>query len=157
MAVKLYREYRIKFYLNMRHYIIINGNKGEVHPHTWEFDIKCGRSPFVEFNIFEKGISDFLDKYQNKILNDEEPFTSILPTLENVTDYFADEFFRIIHNIGGILTLVEASETPTRSYIINMEEQEELAGNNEETENKIMSDVIDAVVNEITSDNDNIS
>ena len=66
MAVKLYREYRIKFYLNMRHYIIINGNKGETHPHTWEFalDIKFGRSSFVEFNIFEKGITDFLDKYQ---------------------------------------------------------------------------------------------
>ena len=70
MAVKLYREYRIKFYLNMRHYIIINGNKGETHPHTWEFalDIKFGRSSFVEFNIFEKGITDFLDKYQNKVL-----------------------------------------------------------------------------------------
>ena len=69
--------------------------------------------------------------------------------LENVTDYFAEEFYRIIHNIGGILTSVEASETPTRSYIINMEEQEENAGNNEETENKIMSDVIDAVLNGI--------
>ena len=44
MAVKLYREYRIKFYLNMRHYIIIDGKKGEIHPHTWEFalDIKFG-------------------------------------------------------------------------------------------------------------------
>ena len=142
MAVKLYREYRIKFYLNMRHYIIINGNKGETHPHTWEFalDIKFGRSSFVEFNIFEKGITDFLDKYQNKVLNEEDPFNAILPTLE---------FYRIIHNIGGILTSVEASETPTRSYIINMEEQEENAGNNEETENKIMSDVIDAVLNGI--------
>ena len=51
MAVKLYREYRIKFYLNMRHYIIIDGKKGEIHPHTWEFalDIKFGRSSFVEF------------------------------------------------------------------------------------------------------------
>lgn len=37
MAVKLYREYRIKFYLNMRHYIIIDGKKGEIHPHTREF------------------------------------------------------------------------------------------------------------------------
>lgn len=34
MAVKLYREYRIKFYLNMRHYIIIDGKKGEyIHTH----------------------------------------------------------------------------------------------------------------------------
>ena len=42
MAVNMYREYRLKFYLNMRHYIIINEVKGETHPHTWEFalDIK---------------------------------------------------------------------------------------------------------------------
>lgn len=152
MAVKLYREYRIKFYLNMRHYIIINGNKGEVHPHTWEFalDIKFGRSSFVEFNIFEKGIADFLDKYQNKILNEEKPFDAILPTLENVTDYFSSEFYRIIHDIGGMLTTVEASETPTRSYIVNVAELEENSGTNKETENKIMLDVIDAVLDEIT-------
>ena len=125
MAVKLYREYRIKFYLNMRHYIIIDGKKGEIHPHTWEFalDIKFGRSSFVEFNIFEKGIANFLEKYQNKVLNDEEPFDSIMPTLENVTDYFSSEFYRIIHDIGGMMTRLEASETPTRSYIVNMAEQ----------------------------------
>ena len=34
MAVNMYREYRLKFYLNMRHYIIINEVKGETHPHT---------------------------------------------------------------------------------------------------------------------------
>lgn len=45
MAVNMYREYRLKFYLNMRHYIIINEVKGETHPHTWEFalDIKFSR------------------------------------------------------------------------------------------------------------------
>ena len=59
MAVNMYREYRLKFYLNMRHYIIINEVKGETHPHTWEFalDIKFSRNLFVEFNIFEHGIS----------------------------------------------------------------------------------------------------
>ena len=63
MAVNMYREYRLKFYLNMRHYIIINEVKGETHPHTWEFalDIKFSRNLFVEFNIFEHGISQFLN------------------------------------------------------------------------------------------------
>ena len=83
MAVKLYRVYRMKFYLNMRHYIIINGTKGEIHPHTWEFalDIKFGRSSFVEFKTFENGIAEFLEKYQNKILNEIEPFDAVLPTI----------------------------------------------------------------------------
>ncbi len=151
MAVKLYREYKIKFYLNMRHYIIINGTKGETHPHTWEFaiNIRFGRSSFVEFNKFEKGIADYLSKYQNKILNEEEPFDSILPTLENVADYFSDEFYKIINATGGVLTTLEASETPTRSYIVNLSEKEGTKKISQEADEKMLSDVMDAVLDEI--------
>lgn len=151
MDVELYREYKIKFYLNARHYIIINGNRGEVHPHTWEFalNIKFGRSSFVEFNIFEKGISAYLAPYQNKIMNEIEPFHAILPTLENMVDYFAEDFYRIIHDIGGILTRIEASETPTRSYVLNLAEDREKAEENQEIEQQVISDVMDAVLDQI--------
>ena len=140
MAVNMYREYRLKFYLNMRHYIIINEVKGETHPHTWEFalDIKFSRNLFVEFNIFEHGISQFL-----------EPFDSMMPTLENVTDYFAEEFFKIIYKTGGMLTRVEASETPTRSYIVNIAEQERNSILNKKADEKIISEVMDAVLDDI--------
>lgn len=151
MAVNIYREYRLKFYLNMRHYIIINDAKGETHPHTWEFalDIKFSRNSFVEFNIFEDGISKFLEQFQNKILNEVEPFDSMMPTLENVTDYFAEEFFNIIYKTGGMLTCVEASETPTRSYIVNISEQEKNSILNKKADARIMSEVMDAVLDDI--------
>ena len=114
MAVNMYREYRLKFYLNMRHYIIINEVKGETHPHTWGCTgySKFSRNLFVEFNIFEHGISQFLEQYQNKILNEAEPFDSMMPCLRMLR-YFAEEFFKIIYKTGGMLTRVEASETPT--------------------------------------------
>lgn len=151
MEIELYREYRIKFYLNARHYIIINGKRGEVHPHTWEFalNIKFGRSSFVEFNVFEKGISQYLAPYQNQIMNEVEPFDAILPTLENMVDYFAEEFYRIIHEIGGILIRIEASETPTRSYILNISESPTVIEQNEKIEKQVMADVVDAVLDEI--------
>ena len=151
MAVNIYREYRLKFYLNMRHYIIINDAKGETHPHTWEFalDIKFSRNSFVEFNIFEEGISKFLEQFQNKILNEVEPFDSMMPTLENVTDYFAEEFFKIIYKTGGMLTCVEASETPPRSYIVNISEQEKNSILNKKADARIMSEVMDAVLDDI--------
>ncbi len=154
MAVKLFREYKIKFYLNMRHYIIINGSKGETHPHTWEFalNIRFGRSSFVEFNTFEKGIADYLSGYQNKILNEEEPFDSILPTLENVADYFSEEFDHIIHDTGGVLTTLEASETPTRSYIVNLEEKDDMMQLTKEADDKMLSDVMDAVLDGIINE-----
>lgn len=151
MEIELYREYRIKFYLNARHYIIINGKRGEVHPHTWEFalNIKFGRSSFVEFNVFEKGISQYLAPYQNQIMNEVEPFDAILPTLENMVDFFAEEFYRIIHEIGGILIRIEASETPTRSYILNISESPTVIEQNEKIEKQVMADVVDAVLDEI--------
>lgn len=124
MKVKIYREYRLKFYLNARHYIIINSNKGDVHPHTWEFalTIQVARDSFVEFTAFEERITEYLSGYQNKVLNDEEPFDVILPTIENMTDYFSKDFYEIIKGMGGILLQVEASETPTRSYIVRLSE-----------------------------------
>ena len=112
MGIRLNREYRIKFYLNARHFIIIDGHKGETHPHTWEMvlDIRFGRSSFVEFRTFERGISDYLSKYQNRTMNDIAPFDSVLPTLENIVDVFAEDFYTIIHDIGGVLTRIEASD-----------------------------------------------
>lgn len=154
MSIRLYREYEIKFYLNARHYIIVNGNRGEAHSHTWEFalTIKFGRTSFVEFNVFEKGISSYLSQYQNKLMNEQPPFDGILPTLENMVDYFAGEFYRIIHDIGGVLTRVQASETPSRSYILNLAEDGEYAERSEDVEAAIMSDVMDAVLDEIVEE-----
>ena len=52
---RLFREYRLKFYLNANHFVIINNKKGETHPHTWEFtlNILVGRESFVEFFRFD--------------------------------------------------------------------------------------------------------
>lgn len=151
MALKIYREYCLKFYLNARHYIIIDGTKGDVHPHTWEFaiNIRFSRNDFVEFNTFEKGIEDYLAPYQNKILNEMKPFDTILPTIENVADYFAKDFFEIIQKIGGILVSIEASETPTRSYVLNLEEQQEYVDKSDKTEDEILGEVVDAVLDNL--------
>lgn len=148
MKVKIYREYRLKFYLNARHYIILNSHKSEVHPHTWEFalTIQVARDSFVEFKAFEDGIMDYLSRYQNKVLNEEEPFDVILPTVENMTDYFAKDFMNIIRGIGGVLLQVEASETPTRSYIVRLAEEDTI-----ETivDRESWSNMMDTVLDEI--------
>ena len=151
MALKIYREYCLKFYLNARHFIIIDGTKGETHPHTWEFaiHIRFSRNDFVEFNTFEKGIEEYLAPYQNKVLNEMKPFDVILPTIENVADYFAKDFFEIIRNMGGILISIEASETPTRSYVLNLEEQQEYVDKSDKTEDEILSDVVDTVLDDL--------
>ena len=62
---------------------------------------------------------------------------------------FAEEFFKIIYSMGGMLTSVEASETPTRSYIVDISEQDRNALLNKKADERIMSDGMDAVLDEI--------
>ena len=119
------REYRFKFYLNASHYVIFNNKKGQVHPHTWEFqvDILIDRSKYMEFNDFERGINAFIDPYQDQVMNEVEPFDLIIPTLESMLDYFAPKIRDIIGKLGGQVIRVEGSETPTRSYIHDFSQQ----------------------------------
>lgn len=121
MEDKLFCEYRFKFYLNASHSILINGRQGEVHPHTWEFtlDILVPRNEFKEFNSYEQNPARFFAQYQNITLNDVPPFDTIVPTLENMVEYFGDELKKSIRRDGGQLLRIEGSETPTRSYIIS--------------------------------------
>lgn len=149
MAIRLYREYRLRFYLNARHYIIINDKKGEIHPHTWELclHIRSGRSSLVEFNTFEKAVNAFLAPYQNQLLNDIEPFHVILPTVENMVDYFAEQLYDVISSVGSELVQIEASETPTRSYILNLESKKQKE--NQETELAMLSELAESVLDDI--------
>jgi len=151
MERKLFREYRFKFYLNASHSIIINGRQGEVHPHTWEFTvlILIQREGFVEFRDFEKAIEQFFARYQNHTMNDIEPFNTVIPTLENIVDYFGDALRNIIRDSGGELVQIEGSETPSRSYIISYEHSTDFLSNvNQRTEQSV-SKVLDNMLDDI--------
>ncbi|PJI09519.1 MULTISPECIES: 6-carboxytetrahydropterin synthase [Clostridium] len=117
-----YDEYRFKFYLNASHSIYIKGVLGEEHPHTWEIIIDTIKltSGFIIFNDVEKYIEKYMDKYQDSYINSIEPFTTLNPTLENICSYFKDDIQRLLIELGWILVSIEISETPTRSYIIDL-------------------------------------
>lgn len=151
MDIKIFREYRLKFYLNARHYIIIDGQRGDTHPHTWEFalTILIRRKEFVEFNTFEKKINEFLQPYQDKILNTVEPFDNILPTIENMVDNFTRKFYDIISEIGGDLLSVEGSEGPSRTYILDLREENESMDSIDRHSENILSDIIDNILDDI--------
>ena len=118
---KTYRQYKLKFYLNMNHFIIIGDKPGEVHPHTWEIIISVvsAQEDMTPFTNIERRMEAVMDQYQDKLLNDCATFNKIVPTVENAAKYF----FRLIQDNliqeGWILMMLEVSETPTRSYIIN--------------------------------------
>ena len=151
MARTTFREYKFKFYLNANHFIVINGKEGEIHPHTWEFmvDVLMSDQKFVQFGADEKAIDEYFNKYQNRILNEVEPFDHMVPTLENMSDYFADEIRGIVKELGGHLVKMESSETPTRSYVISFEREQEYLESIRRSSKQQMSDVIDGILDRI--------
>lgn len=120
-----YYQYKYKFYVNLNHSITINGKQGEVHPHTWELmmDIATTDEQFREFSQIEKKLEQLLEKYQDKYINSIEPFQKINPTIENAGEVFAREIRKSIEEEGWMLLIFEISETPSRTYIINMLER----------------------------------
>lgn len=122
-----YNQYKYKFYLNANHSIYINGVLGQKHPHTWEIMLDTIKvmEGFVQFNDVEKDIDDFLEQYQDQYMNEIEPFTTLNPTLENICIYFKDCIQKSLMEKGWLLLSIEISETPTRSFIINLYDEEE--------------------------------
>ena len=152
--IRLYREYRMKAYLNMNHFIMIHGNPGQIHPHTWEFTFVTivSGDDFIQFNEIEKSIEGFLAQYQNKVLNEVPPFDVTNPTVENVTDYIADEIRGILREIGCELVSVEGSETPTRTYIVNYRHEADFTRRLYDIKNDRISSVKDKIVEHMVED-----
>ena len=131
--------------------IIIDGKEGEQHPHTWEFmvHIRMNGQKFVQFDAYEKAIDEYFNQYQNHLINEIEPFDHIIPTLENMSDYFVRAIKKIVQNLDGELVRMESSETPTRSYVINFEHNEDYLESVRRNSDRQMSEIIDEVLDRV--------
>lgn len=143
-----YRQYKFKFYLNARHAIFINGMLGEVHPHTWEITLAVlkGRDDFVKFDRLEKRVEAFMEQYQDRYLNETAPFDVINPTLENCCHYFKEKLTEILAAEGWMFLMMEMSETPARSYVIS------IADENQTDRERSLNTLVDMVLEDIRSE-----
>lgn len=119
-------QYKIKAYLNATHSIYIEGIAGQRHPHTWEMIVTVingAGNDFLPFHEVEEVLEDMLKPYQDKYLNEVQPFVTINPTLENICEKFKEKLVKLFHPRDWILLKIELSETPTRSYFIDLVEE----------------------------------
>jgi len=117
-------QYRYKFYLNANHYVSLEHARGAVHPHCFELGIEIlrkGDEAVVSFADVEQLIEEMLEKYQNTLLNEVEPFDEISPTLENIGLCFKKMIEEKLSPLEWIVLSVEVSETPSRSFLITNE------------------------------------
>jgi len=118
------RYYRIKAYLNANHFVVFDGQKGDTHPHTWEFvaTVYTTGDDIYKFTEPEKLIMQVFEPYQNQVMNDIAPFDAIIPSLENMTEYFAAQIAEAVIPINYHLRRFEGSETPVRTYGVRFPE-----------------------------------
>ena len=130
------RYYRIKAYLNASHFVVFDGKKGDTHPHTWEFvaTVYTTGSNIIKFTEPEKMIMKVFEPYQNQVMNEIEPFDAIIPSLENMTEFFAKQIAETVKPIEYHLRRFEGSETPVRTYGVRFPEAEVIEDENDADE-----------------------
>jgi 6-pyruvoyltetrahydropterin/6-carboxytetrahydropterin synthase len=144
------RYYRLKNYLNASHFVVFNGIKGEVHPHTWEFSalLYSTGNEITKFTDTEKAIRSIFDPYQNKVINDLKPFDEIVPSLENITEYFVKRIQEAVKPFGYRLVEFEGSETPVRTYGVLLENRNMSIEPHHESQEEPENEVVERIVNE---------
>lgn len=154
MNREIRRIHKFKFYLNASHYVYFDGKQGQSHPHTWEFGLSILdlNDTLREFTIYENAINQLFDRYQNKTMNEEAPFDNLVPTLENMTDYFGSQLREIVRELDGALLDIEGRETPVRSYLLDYSQADNTAergnGSAGESEDDIFNLILENFCNE---------
>lgn len=150
-----YIGYCIKFNLYTYHSMVIDGNIGESHPHTFNIsvDINYEEGTFFKFDEIEGLINGILDKYQSKYLNETPPFDLIPPTLENVGDHLFVEINEALKEKGFEVSKLSISETPTRTYFVDKESLERKRNSTGPLINTVayIRDVIEYLAEDFTS------
>lgn len=150
-----YIGYCIKFNLYTYHSLIIDGNVGESHPHTFNISVNINyeESTFLTFDQIEEIINGVLNKYQSKYLNEISPFDKIPPTLENIGDKLFEEINDVLTEQGLEVEKLSISENPTRAYFVDKESLISKKNNTEPLINTVsyIRDVIEYLAEDFTS------
>ena len=112
--------YKFHLYINARHAVIIDEVSSPVHPHTWEIRLwlKVSKDDFINFTEFEERLEKYLQIYDGKLLNELEEMRDLNPTLENLGKILFKDIEKLLEDGKLMLTKMEISENPTRTYMI---------------------------------------
>ncbi len=114
-----FKGYVYKFKLNAAH-SMNSQNMLYAHDHTFEITlfIQSSKTQFMRYEELEKEVQAYLSLYENRLLNEMEPFNIILPTIENLGNIWYEQLKKRLKPFGEELIRLEIAETPSRVYTI---------------------------------------
>ncbi|MGE5373305.1 MAG: 6-carboxytetrahydropterin synthase [Solirubrobacterales bacterium] len=105
-------------FLNAKHYVVFNNNKGPTHGHSWqiqmEAEIPYDASSVIRFNHFEEMLRFALEPFQRKVLNDIDPFGTVQPLTENIAIYIFNTMDEQLEAHNARLKKISVWENPTK-------------------------------------------
>ena len=66
-----------------------------------------------------RDIDDYFKRYENKFINDFEPFQKVKPTLENMANVFYRDLGKIVDDNNLKVIKLTISETPLNKYTVS--------------------------------------
>ena len=116
----LIRGYRYTYKLNTAHDISDNGNQKHMHTFIVEVLISSeSYDKFVTYIDMVRDIDDYFKRYENKFINDFEPFQQVKPTLENMANVFYKDLGKIVDDNNLKVIKLTISETPLNKYTVS--------------------------------------
>ena len=114
--------YNISFFLSASHQVVYNGQKGVIHNHLWELEIKAEHPSLdvallandIGFKDLEDLIYGYIAQFENKCFNEHISFQEIIPTTENIARLFFGDLNALLSGYGIVLQEISLRESPTR-------------------------------------------
>ncbi|MEW6080459.1 MAG: 6-pyruvoyl-tetrahydropterin synthase-related protein [Bacillota bacterium] len=105
-------------FLNARHYVILDGNQGPIHAHSWQIHTKIKippeKSELIPFAKIMGSINSVIACYEKTLLNEQHPFNLFQPATENIAMFFFNRFEDILLEFGLAQGKLSVWETPTK-------------------------------------------
>lgn len=105
-------------FLNARHYVVFGDKQGPVHAHSWQFkadvEVPAENPNQIAFGDVLREIKKVVEPYENSLLNEHEPFNTLMPTTENLAGVLFKRIKEEISSLGVNLARISVWESPTK-------------------------------------------
>lgn len=126
---KLHYELSIDTFFNARHFVVMQGDRGPLHSHSYRLRVQCrGRSlsdddnVLVGYHAVRTRLQQVVGAYNDQILNELPPFERLQPTTEILAAVLFQQIARILQELAVELIHVTVWESPTESITFRREE-----------------------------------
>jgi 6-pyruvoyl-tetrahydropterin synthase len=118
-------ELSMDLFFNATHSVIIEGQAGPLHTHSYRLQVRCRSGALtsqnhvvVTYQVLRQRVRLVTAAYNNQVLNDLAPFRNLQTTTENLTAVIHQQLSRLLEDLPVELRQITIWESPTEAVTI---------------------------------------